>query len=65
MVVSGPVRGILAATLAAQQAGFTRVIVPLRQQERRNSSRAWVFGIASITQLVAFLRGTDAACRAH
>jgi Subunit ChlI of Mg-chelatase len=26
-----PVRGILPATLAAQQAGFTRVIVPLRQ----------------------------------
>jgi Subunit ChlI of Mg-chelatase len=26
-----PVRGILPATLAAQQAGFTRVIVPVRQ----------------------------------
>ena len=26
-----PVRGILPATLAAQQTGFTRVIVPLRQ----------------------------------
>ena len=29
-----PVRGILPATLAAQQAGFMRVIVPLRQAER-------------------------------
>src|SRR5215211_4000250 len=26
-----PVRGVLPATLAAQQAGFTRIIVPLRQ----------------------------------
>jgi pimeloyl-ACP methyl ester carboxylesterase len=26
-----PVRGVLRATLAAQQAGFTRIIVPLRQ----------------------------------
>jgi magnesium chelatase family protein len=26
-----PVRGILPTTLAAQQAGFTQVIVPLRQ----------------------------------
>jgi magnesium chelatase family protein len=26
-----PVRGVLPATLAAQQAGFTRMIVPLRQ----------------------------------
>jgi hypothetical protein len=29
-----PIRGILPATLAAQQAGFTRVIVPLRQAEK-------------------------------
>jgi hypothetical protein len=34
-----PVRGILPATLAAQQAGFTRVIVPLRQAGERNWSR--------------------------
>jgi magnesium chelatase family protein len=53
-----PVRGVLPATLAAQQAGFTRVIVPLRQAgEARLVEGIGVFGIASITQLVAFLRG--------
>ena len=58
MVVSGPVRGILAATPAAQQAGFTRVISPLRQAgEAKLPAGHEVFGIASITQLVAFLRG--------
>ena len=46
-----------AATLAAQQAGFTRVIVPLRQGgEAKLVEGIEVFGIASITQLVAFLR---------
>jgi magnesium chelatase family protein len=34
-----PVRGILPATLAAQQAGFARVIVPLRKAERRSWSK--------------------------
>ena len=53
-----PVRGVLPATLAAQQAGFSRVIVPLRQAgEAKLVEGIEVFGIASITQLVAFLRG--------
>ena len=53
-----PVRGVLPATLAAQQAGFSRVIVPLRQAgEAMLVEGIEVFGIASITQLVAFLRG--------
>src|SRR6478672_5382923 len=53
-----PVRGVLPATLAAQQAGFTRIIVPLRQAgEAKLVSGIDVFGIASITQLVAFLQG--------
>jgi magnesium chelatase family protein len=53
-----PVRGILPATLAAQQAGFKRVIVPLRQAgEAKLVAGSEVFGIGSITQLVAFLRG--------
>jgi magnesium chelatase family protein len=53
-----PVRGILPATLAAQQAGFTRVIVPLRQAgEAELVEGIEVFGVGSITQLVAFLRG--------
>jgi magnesium chelatase family protein len=53
-----PVRGILPATLAAQQAGFTRVIVPLRQAgEAKLVQGIDVFGIASITHLVAFLQG--------
>jgi magnesium chelatase family protein len=53
-----PVRGILPATLAAQQAGFTRVIVPLRQAgEAKLVQGIDVFGIASVTQLGAFLQG--------
>ena len=53
-----PVRGVLPATLAAQQAGFTRVIVPLRQAgEAKLVEGIDVFGLASITQLIAFLRG--------
>jgi hypothetical protein len=45
-----PIRGILPATLAAQQAGFTRVIVPLRQAgEAKLVEGIEVFGIASIT----------------
>ena len=52
-----PVRGVLPATLAAQQAGFTRVIVPPRQAEEAELVEGIeVFGIASITQLVALLR---------
>lgn len=55
-----PVRGILPATLAAQQAGFTRVIVPVRQAgEAGLVEGIEVFGIASITQLVAFLQGAS------
>jgi predicted ATPase with chaperone activity len=53
-----PIWGILPATLAARQAGFTRVIVPLRQSgETKLVDGIGVFGIASITQLVAFPRG--------
>ena len=53
-----PVRGILPATLAAQQTGFTRVIVPLRQAgEAELVEGIDVFGVGSITQLVAFLQG--------
>jgi magnesium chelatase family protein len=52
-----PVRGVLPATLAAQQAGFTRIIVPVRQAgEAKLVAGIDVFGIASISQLVAFLR---------
>jgi magnesium chelatase family protein len=55
-----PVRGILPATLAAQQAGFTRVIVPVRQAGEAGLVEGIdVFGIASISQLVAFLRGAS------
>jgi magnesium chelatase family protein len=52
------VRGILLATLAAQQAGFTRVIVLSRPAgEAALVEGVDLFGLASITQLVAFLRG--------
>ena len=51
-----PVRGVLPATLAAQQAGFKRIIVPIRQAgEAKLVAGIDVFGIASISQLVAFL----------
>jgi magnesium chelatase family protein len=47
----------LPATLAAQQAGFRRIIVPIRQAgEAKLFAAIDVFGIASISQLVAFLR---------
>jgi magnesium chelatase family protein len=53
-----PIRGVLPATLAAQQAGFGRMIVPLRQAgEAKLVAGIDVFGIASITQLVALLQG--------
>jgi magnesium chelatase family protein len=49
-VTPHPVRGILPATLAAQQAGFTRVILPLRQSgEAKLVEGIDVFGSASIT----------------
>jgi magnesium chelatase family protein len=52
-----PVRGVLPATLAAQQAGFGRIIVPMRQaREAKLVAGIDVFGIASITQLVALFR---------
>src|SRR4029453_2429216 len=53
-----PVRGVLPATLAAEQAGFTRVIVPLRQPGAAKLVEGMgFFGIAWIPQLVAFLQG--------
>ncbi|HYP44398.1 MAG TPA: YifB family Mg chelatase-like AAA ATPase [Propionibacteriaceae bacterium] len=49
-----PVRGILPATLAAAQAGFTRAVVPLRQSgEAQLVQGIEVFGVASLSQLVA------------
>jgi magnesium chelatase family protein len=46
-----PVRGVLPATLAAQQAGFSRVIVPLRQAgEAKLVAGIEVFGLASISR---------------
>ena len=53
-----PVRGVLPATLAAAQAGFTRVVVPLRQAgEAKLVDGVEVFGVGSISQLVALFRG--------
>lgn len=53
-----PVRGILPATLAATQAGFTRVVVPKSQAgEARLVEGVEVLGVASLAQLVAELRG--------
>src|SRR6478672_835103 len=53
-----PVRGVLPATLAAEQAGFRRVIVPLRQAgEASLVEGVEVFGVGSVAQLVALLRG--------
>ncbi|MFP5283012.1 MAG: YifB family Mg chelatase-like AAA ATPase [Actinomycetes bacterium] len=55
-----PVRGILPATLAAAQSGFTRVIVPLRQAaEARLVTAIEVFGVASLGQLIALLNGEE------
>ena len=52
-----PVRGILPATLAAAQAGFTRVVVPLRQApEARLVEDVEIFGVTTLTQLVALFR---------
>ncbi|CAA9413325.1 MAG: MG(2+) CHELATASE FAMILY PROTEIN / ComM-related protein [uncultured Propionibacteriaceae bacterium] len=49
-----PVRGILPATLAAAQAGFTQAIVPLRQAgEAQLVEGIEVLGVASLDQLVA------------
>ncbi len=53
-----PVRGVLPATLAAAQAGFTRVVVPLRQAgEAQLVEGVEVLGVASLAQLVAEFRG--------
>ncbi len=53
-----PVPGVLPATLAAARAGFTRVIVPLRQATEASLVEGVdVLGFASLGQLVAELRG--------
>ena len=53
-----PVPGVLPATLAAVRAGFTRVVVPLRQaSEASLVDGVDVLGLASLSQLVAELRG--------
>ena len=58
-----PVRGILPAHFGGSAGWF--VIVPLRQAgEAKLIEGIEVFGIASITQLVAFLGRPDAARRA-
>jgi predicted ATPase with chaperone activity len=61
-----PVGGVLPATLAAQQAGLTRVIVPLRQAGEANLVEGVdVFGLASITQLIALFQGVPRSCSAR
>ena len=51
-----PVRGILPAMVAAQQAGFTRAIVPVSQaSEARLVDGMEVFGVGSLPQLIALL----------
>src|SRR5215213_5723107 len=53
-----PVRGVLPATLAATSAGFRRVIVPRGQApEARLVEGIEVFGLASLSQMVALFRG--------
>lgn len=53
-----PVRGVLPATLAASQAGFRRVIVPLSQaSEAKLVEHIEVVGVASLSQLIALFRG--------
>jgi magnesium chelatase family protein len=53
-----PVRGILPAVLAAEQAGFTRVVVPVRQAgEAQLVDGLEVLGVGSLGQLVAVFRG--------
>ena len=53
-----PVRGVLPATLAAVSAGFRRVIVPRGQAaEARLVEGIEVFGLGSLSQLVALFRG--------
>ncbi|GAA1433398.1 YifB family Mg chelatase-like AAA ATPase [Microlunatus lacustris] len=53
-----PVRGILPAVLAAAQAGFTRVVVPVRQAgEAALVEGLDVLGVGSLAQLVALFRG--------
>src|SRR5919199_911836 len=53
-----PVRGVLPAVLAAARAGFTRVVVPVRQAgEARLVEGLEVLGVGSLGQLVAVFRG--------
>ncbi len=55
-----PVRGILPAVLAAEQAGFRRVIVPTGQAgEAKLVGGVEVFGVGSVGQLLALFRGTQ------
>ncbi|MCW2809560.1 MAG: hypothetical protein JWP61_18 [Friedmanniella sp.] len=52
------VRGVLPATLAAGQAGFTRVVVPAAQAgEAALVDGVDVLGVRSLAQLIAVLRG--------
>ena len=52
-----PVRGVLPATLAATSAGFRRVIANRPGAEARLVEGIEVFGLASLSQLVALFRG--------
>lgn len=55
-----PVRGVLPAVLAASRQGFRRVVVPAGQaREARLVEGVTVRGVASLPELVAFLRGED------
>ncbi len=58
-----PVRGVLPAVLAAQQRGWTKAIVPAEQVgEAMLVEGVAVQGVASLTELIAFLRGEPVAC---
>lgn len=53
-----PVRGVLPAVLAARDAGFERVVVPAAQLgEARLVSGIAVVGVATLLEVVAFLKG--------
>ncbi|MBA8795687.1 magnesium chelatase family protein [Friedmanniella endophytica] len=53
-----PVRGLLPALLAASRAGFRRAVVPQQQAgEAALVGELEVFGIATLTQLIALFRG--------
>ncbi len=57
-----PVRGVLPAVLAAAEAGYEAVVVPAAQfPEARLVEGIAVVGVASLAEMVAWLRGAEAA----